>query len=94
MNPSLETRAAKTTADPRWALVLARAPAADGHFVYSVRSTGVFCRPSCGARHREVPRRSTGIQVHLNVNQSGFYAKDGGAAGTEKGHGRLWPTPR
>jgi len=50
MNPRIQTRAAETTADPRWAQVLARAPAADGHFVYSVRSTGVFCRPSCGAR--------------------------------------------
>lgn len=51
MNTRLQSRAAETTADPRWAQILARAPAADGHFVYSVRSTGVFCRPSCGARH-------------------------------------------
>lgn len=43
-------RAAAITADPRWARVLARDPAADGCFFYSVRSTGVYCRPSCGAR--------------------------------------------
>ncbi|MFZ5704774.1 MAG: bifunctional DNA-binding transcriptional regulator/O6-methylguanine-DNA methyltransferase Ada [Pseudomonadota bacterium] len=36
--------------DPRWSQVLARSAAADGSFVYSVASTGVYCRPSCGAR--------------------------------------------
>ena len=34
----------------RWAAVTARDPAADGRFVYSVRTTGVFCRPSCPSR--------------------------------------------
>ncbi|MDY0056474.1 MAG: bifunctional DNA-binding transcriptional regulator/O6-methylguanine-DNA methyltransferase Ada [Methyloversatilis sp.] len=43
-------RAAATLADPRWAAVRARDAAADGRFVYSVASTGVYCRPSCGAR--------------------------------------------
>jgi len=38
------------TADPRWAAVLARDASADGTFVYSVRSTGVYCRPSCPSR--------------------------------------------
>ncbi len=36
--------------DPRWASVLARDSAADGSFVYSVATTGVFCRPSCPSR--------------------------------------------
>ena len=39
-----------TAADPRWAAVVARDPAADGSFLYSVKTTGVYCRPSCGAR--------------------------------------------
>jgi AraC family transcriptional regulator of adaptative response/methylated-DNA-[protein]-cysteine methyltransferase len=39
-----------TERDPRWAAVVARDPAADGEFVYSVRTTGVYCRPSCAAR--------------------------------------------
>ena len=34
----------------RWAAVQQRDAGADGHFVYAVRSTGVYCRPSCGAR--------------------------------------------
>ena len=36
--------------DPRWAALAARSVAADGTFFYSVRTTGVYCRPSCGAR--------------------------------------------
>jgi len=40
--------------DQRWALVLNRDLKADGGFVYAVRSTGVFCRPSCPSRR---PRR-------------------------------------
>jgi len=36
--------------DPRWAAVVARDPGADGSFVYSVKTTGVYCRPSCAAR--------------------------------------------
>lgn len=34
----------------RWAAVQRRDKDADGVFWYSVRSTGVYCRPSCGAR--------------------------------------------
>ena len=39
-----------TEADARWARVVARDKAADGGFVYSVKTTGVYCRPSCAAR--------------------------------------------
>ena len=42
--------AAGTASDPRWAAVLARDPAADGRFFYSVKTTGVYCRPSCASR--------------------------------------------
>lgn len=38
------------TDDQRWRAVLARDAGADGAFVYAVRSTGVFCRPSCPSR--------------------------------------------
>jgi AraC family transcriptional regulator of adaptative response/methylated-DNA-[protein]-cysteine methyltransferase len=34
----------------RWAGVQARDKKADGQFYYAVRTTGVFCRPSCAAR--------------------------------------------
>ncbi|HTI67680.1 MAG TPA: bifunctional DNA-binding transcriptional regulator/O6-methylguanine-DNA methyltransferase Ada [Caulobacteraceae bacterium] len=36
--------------DALWAAVVARDPKADGRFFYSVRTTGVYCRPSCAAR--------------------------------------------
>lgn len=41
---------APTELDPRWSAVVARDAAADGSFYYSVRTTGVYCRPSCAAR--------------------------------------------
>ncbi|SPE40815.1 fused DNA-binding transcriptional dual regulator; O6-methylguanine-DNA methyltransferase [Candidatus Sulfopaludibacter sp. SbA3] len=34
----------------RWEAVQRREKAADGTFYYSVKSTGVYCRPSCAAR--------------------------------------------
>jgi len=40
--------------DQRWAAVLRRDRAVDGRFVTGVLSTGIYCRPSCAARH---PRR-------------------------------------
>ena len=39
-----------TEQDWRWASVVARDRSADGEFFYSVRTTGVYCRPSCAAR--------------------------------------------
>ena len=36
--------------DELWERVLARDPAADGRFVYGVRSTGIYCRPTCPSR--------------------------------------------
>jgi len=42
------------TDEARWAAVLARDSAAEGAFLFSVRTTGVYCRPTCAARQ---PRR-------------------------------------
>ncbi len=39
-----------TERDPRWASVVARDSGADGRFVYAVKTTGVYCRPSCPSR--------------------------------------------
>ena len=38
------------TLDARWKAVVARDPRADGEFVYAVRSTGIYCRPSCPSK--------------------------------------------
>jgi AraC family transcriptional regulator of adaptative response/methylated-DNA-[protein]-cysteine methyltransferase len=39
-----------STKDPRWAALRRRDPKADGKFYYSVKTTGVYCRPSCPSR--------------------------------------------
>ena len=39
-----------STDEARWEAVRRRDPAADGVFLYSVLTTGVYCRPSCGSR--------------------------------------------
>jgi AraC family transcriptional regulator of adaptative response/methylated-DNA-[protein]-cysteine methyltransferase len=50
-SPLASTRlAAGTLRDPRWAKVVARDASADGQFFYSVKTTGVYCRPSCASR--------------------------------------------
>jgi AraC family transcriptional regulator of adaptative response/methylated-DNA-[protein]-cysteine methyltransferase len=53
MSEKTPYRAAETEGDPRWGSVVSRSAEADGSFWYSVRTTGVYCRPSCPAR---VPR--------------------------------------
>ncbi|HEX9178781.1 MAG TPA: bifunctional DNA-binding transcriptional regulator/O6-methylguanine-DNA methyltransferase Ada [Burkholderiales bacterium] len=66
-----KTRAAATLKDPRWAAVAARDRGADGSFFYSVRTTGVYCRPSCGAR---TPRPEN-VNFHLtaaDAERAGF----------------------
>jgi AraC family transcriptional regulator of adaptative response/methylated-DNA-[protein]-cysteine methyltransferase len=60
-----------TEADPRWAAVVARDRGADGAFYYSVKTTGVYCRPSCGAR---LPRPEN-VRFHASraaAEQAGF----------------------
>ena len=40
-------------AEAQWQAVQARDRGADGAFVYAVRSTGIYCRPSCPSRKPE-----------------------------------------
>ncbi len=46
----------------RWAAVLERDTRFDGQFYYGVRTTGIYCRPSCPARR---PHRNH-VSFHLN----------------------------
>jgi AraC family transcriptional regulator of adaptative response/methylated-DNA-[protein]-cysteine methyltransferase len=60
-----------TEIDPRWSSLAARDSAADGKFYYSVKTTGVYCRPSCAAR---LPRPEN-VQFYANfadAEQAGF----------------------
>ncbi|MGH9483242.1 MAG: bifunctional transcriptional activator/DNA repair enzyme AdaA, partial [Terriglobales bacterium] len=50
MQPLAQTNVSTTDTDPRWRVVLARDRRADGAFVFSVTTTGVYCHPSCAAR--------------------------------------------
>jgi AraC family transcriptional regulator of adaptative response/methylated-DNA-[protein]-cysteine methyltransferase len=59
--------------DPRWAAIATRDASADGTFVFSVRSTGVYCRPSCPAR----PARRENVAFHAtcdDAERAGFRA--------------------
>jgi AraC family transcriptional regulator of adaptative response/methylated-DNA-[protein]-cysteine methyltransferase len=47
------TAAPAVFAGRAWQQVLARDAAADGQFVYAVKSTGIYCRPSCPSRRPE-----------------------------------------
>ena len=63
--------AGATERDPRWAAILARSTEADGSFFYSVRTTGVYCRPSCAARQA----RPENVRFHATrqeAQQAGF----------------------
>jgi AraC family transcriptional regulator of adaptative response/methylated-DNA-[protein]-cysteine methyltransferase len=57
--------------EARWEAVRRRDAAADGAFYYSVRTTGVYCRPSCAAR---LARREN-VDFHLtcvDAERAGF----------------------
>jgi AraC family transcriptional regulator, regulatory protein of adaptative response / methylated-DNA-[protein]-cysteine methyltransferase len=50
MSRAMERETTETERDPRWISVANRDAAADGTFVYAVRTTGIYCRPSCASR--------------------------------------------
>ncbi|HEY3221969.1 MAG TPA: methylated-DNA--[protein]-cysteine S-methyltransferase [Gemmatimonadales bacterium] len=57
----------------RWQAVLTRDRRFDGAFVYAVRSTGIYCRPSCASRR---PRRTqvTFFPIPEAAEREGFRA--------------------
>lgn len=79
MEPSLMTtlhttrreRPDAADARERWAAVMARDRGSDGKFFYSVRTTGIYCRPSCASR---LPRPEN-VAFHdtaLEAERAGF----------------------
>ena len=66
--PMTETRQAEAMRTPardeeRWQAVKRRDPAFDGKFLFAVRTTGIYCRPSCASRpakHENVSFFETG----------------------------------
>jgi AraC family transcriptional regulator, regulatory protein of adaptative response / methylated-DNA-[protein]-cysteine methyltransferase len=62
-----------TLNDPRWASIVARDTTADRKFYYCVKTTGVYCRPSCAARLA----RPENVQFHETweeAEKAGFRA--------------------
>ena len=60
-----------TEGDNRWASVISRDSNADGRFYYSVKTTGIYCRPSCAARKA----RPENISFHMtreDAEKAGF----------------------
>ncbi len=74
---SVETAAAPRTPrnsdEAKWDAVKRRDSSADGKFTYSVRTTGVYCKPSCAAR----PALRENVRFHAScaaAERAGFRA--------------------
>ena len=70
---SMEPSSLDTSSDPRWRAIVAHSRASDGEFIYSVKTTGVYCRPSCSSR-RAKPEN---VQFHASIieaERAGFRA--------------------
>jgi AraC family transcriptional regulator of adaptative response/methylated-DNA-[protein]-cysteine methyltransferase len=60
-------------AEARWRAVQSRDRGADGIFVYGVRSTGIYCRPSCPSR-KPRPEQVVFFPLPEAAEQEGFRA--------------------
>ena len=72
-NSKTDRLAAATVRDARWTAVVARDARADGAFFYSVRTTGVYCRPSCTARSAR-PENVAFHATTADAERAGFRA--------------------
>lgn len=65
--PAVTTNLTPSVADdPRWTRIIARDRTADGHFWYSVSTTGVYCRPSCPSR----VANPGNVQLHATLGEA------------------------
>src|SRR5713226_8740655 len=56
-----------------WNAILSRDASRDGSFVFAVRSTGIYCRPSCPARRPRLEQVRF-FQLPEAAEQAGFRA--------------------
>lgn len=71
--PVADVKTGTTCKDARWDAVVARDASADGQFFYSVRTTGVYCKPSCPSRRA----RPENVRFHgtaADAERAGFRA--------------------
>jgi AraC family transcriptional regulator of adaptative response / methylphosphotriester-DNA alkyltransferase methyltransferase len=52
--------------DERWQAIIDNDAAYDGHFFYAVKTTGIFCRPSCKSR----PPKKENVELFQTVDQA------------------------
>jgi AraC family transcriptional regulator, regulatory protein of adaptative response / methylated-DNA-[protein]-cysteine methyltransferase len=73
MKRTRETKQTFATEAAKWKAVGERDANADGRFFYSVKTTGVYCRPSCASR----PARRENVAFHatpIDAEAAGFRA--------------------
>ncbi len=66
-DPTFESQAS------RWEAVTTRDPRADNRFVYAVKSTGIYCRPTCPAR-RPRPQNVEFFETAPDAERAGYRA--------------------
>src|SRR5271165_1647854 len=71
--PTMKRTPQSTGDDRRWQAVVERDTSLDGTFVFGVSSTGVFCRPSCPAKHARRENVSF-FDNALQAEQAGYRA--------------------
>lgn len=57
--------------DPRWQAILQRSTEADGTFVYAIKTTGIYCRPTCPSR-RPKPENTQIFNSPQQAEAAGF----------------------
>ena len=72
-SPAADSSHGAALDDARWEAVAGRSAAADGVFVYGVRSTGIYCRPDCPAR-RPQRRNVVFFATAVEAATAGFRA--------------------
>src|ERR1700761_3567650 len=68
MGKTKQRGAPSVFAGKAWQQVLARDARADGQFVYAVKSTGIYCKPSCPSRRPE--RKNVSFFPHASAAEA------------------------
>ena len=59
--------------EARWHAVLSRDASQDGHFYYAVKTTGIFCKPSCASRG-PLRKNTLFFETTADAESAGFRA--------------------
>src|ERR1700736_2944154 len=69
----MQLQMTSSSSTQKWSLVQSRDAKADGRFVYAVKSTGVFCRPSCPSRRPKLENVEF-FDSPMQAQQAGYRA--------------------